>query len=415
MSGHALYWELYRVLGVQKTAARSGRWRGALLAFAAWTAGWVLAAALLLRARPAVLPERCTDEKSRRILAALCRDYRGGWLTGALCEDLCVAGELLYQRCLYYEHGKKVLQAQWRGRTVVLKSKKEAFSSFPALSLPEEEAGPGDPGIPEAELLLMVAGEVKSSLGLELPNTSMAPLWPARQGPGWRRQLASAWSLLQQEEYLYFSLLPDLSRHILPVLGSCGHFYAVEHLAAGSPHHRALFPLADAGQAQAISHIALSFLDMVSHFDSDFAHRLHLCDVKPENFAIRRDFTVVAIDVDMAFFEPKMREILEQNCTGDEDCNFFDCFSKCDFRVNRCGAQRVNSNLQVICEKIFRHWFSPGSPEVSPQLRLQLQQATEECARPGGSSGGSRPSPQVLPRLRWLLQAALRELQEAAE
>lgn len=58
-------------------------------------------------------------------------------------------------------------------------------------------------------------------------------------------------------------------------------------------------------------------------------------------------FQVVAIDVDMAFFEPKMREILEQNCTGDEDCNFFDCFSKCDLRVNKCGSQRVNSNLQV--------------------------------------------------------------------
>ncbi|KAB0403279.1 hypothetical protein E2I00_011210 [Balaenoptera physalus] len=72
-----------------------------------------------------------------------------------------------------------------------------------------------------------------------------------------------------------------------------------------------------------------------------------LCeDLCPENFAIRSDFTVVAIDVDMAFFEPKMREILEQNCTGDEDCNFFDCFSKCDLRVHRCGAQRTNSNLQ---------------------------------------------------------------------
>lgn len=51
--------------------------------------------------------------------------------------------------------------------------------------------------------------------------------------------------------------------------------------------------------------------------------------------------------MDMAFFEPKMREILEQNCTDDEDCNFFDCFSRCDLRVNKCGAQRVNNNLQV--------------------------------------------------------------------
>ena len=56
---------------------------------------------------------------------------------------------------------------------------------------------------------------------------------------------------------------------------------------------------------------------------------------------------MVAIDVDMAFFEPKMREILELICTGDRDCSFFDCFSRCDLRVNKCGAQRVNSNLQV--------------------------------------------------------------------
>lgn len=61
-----------RAVGVRGRAARCGRWRrGALLAFAAWTAGWVLAAALLLRAHPSVLSERCTDEKSRRILAAL--------------------------------------------------------------------------------------------------------------------------------------------------------------------------------------------------------------------------------------------------------------------------------------------------------------------------------------------------------
>nr|XP_021588201.2 divergent protein kinase domain 1C [Ictidomys tridecemlineatus] len=349
-----------------------------------------------------------------------CQDYRGGWLVGDLCEDLCVAGELLYQRCLYYERGKKVLQAQWRGRPVVLKSKREAFSSFPPLGLlQEEEAGQRGQGVPEAELLLVLAGEVKNALGLELPNSSMGPLWPGRWGPGWRRQLASAWSLLQQEEYVHLSLLQGLSRHVLPVLGSCGHFYAVEYLPAGSPQHSALFPLGQAaprgGQVQAISHIALSFLDMVSHFDHDFSHRLHLCDVKPENFAIRSDFTVVAIDVDMAFFEPKMREILEQNCTGDEDCNFFDCFSKCDLHVNKCGAQRVNSNLQVICDKIFRHWFPSTlkSSAVSFRLRRQLQQAVQECTDPEVSTGNWRAAPSVFWKLRRLLQALLKELQEA--
>ncbi|XP_017894833.1 PREDICTED: protein FAM69C [Capra hircus] len=390
--------------------------RRALLACAAWTAGWVLAAALLLRAHPGVPSERCTDEKSRRILAALCQDYRGGALGGDLCEDLCEAGQLRYRRCLYYERGKKVLQADWRGRPVVLKSKEEAFSSFPPLGLLDGQPEAGGQDLPEAELLVLAAGEARSALGLEPAEGGLGRLGLARRGPRRRGQLASLWALLRQEEFVLLSLLRGRSPHAPPVLGSCGHFYAVEHLAAGSPGHRALFPLGPdggrRGQARAVSGVALSFLDMVRHFDHDFAHRLHLCDVKPENFAIRSDFTVVAIDVDMAFFEPKMREILEQNCTRDEDCNFFDCFSKCDLRVHRCGAQRANSNLQVVCDKIFRHWFSSphGSSAVSGPLRGQLRAAVQECAAPS-----TQGTPRVLGRLRSLLQAVLRDLRDGEE
>lgn len=73
----------------------------------------------------------------------------------------------------------------------------------------------------------------------------------------------------------------------------------------------------------------------------------------------------------MAFFEPKMREILEQNCTGDEDCNFFDCFSKCDLRVSKCGAQRVNSNLQVSSRG---SWVALVSTQLwaQPSLRARV-------------------------------------------
>ncbi|KAM6217579.1 divergent protein kinase domain 1C [Rhynchocyon petersi] len=388
------------------------RWgRRALLAAAAWTAGWVLAAALLLRARPPGLPERCSDQRSRRILAALCRDYKGGVLVGDLCEDLCVAGQLVYRRCLYYERGKKVLQADWRGRPVILKSKQEAFSSFQPLALLEEAAE--EHAFPEAELLLLVAGEVKSALGLELANGSLGRLWPGRRGARWRGEVASLWALLQQEEFVLLSLLRGLSRHVPPVLGSCGHFYAVERLAAGSPQLRALFPLDAARGARAgAGAIALGFLELVRHLEQDFAHRLHLCDVKPDNFAIRSDLTVVVIDVDMAFFEPKMREILEQNCTGDEDCDFFDCFSKCDLRVNRCGGQRVNSNLQVICDKILRHLFASlleGSG-VTSQLQRQLQEVVQQCADPRGPAAPRRTAPRIFWKLRSLLQAALREL-----
>lgn len=226
-----------------------------------------------------------------------CRDYRGGALAGDLCEDLCVAGKLLYRRCLYYDRGKKVLQADWRGRPVILKSKEEAFSSFRLPGLLGAPAGDGGPALPEAELLLLVAGEVRGALGLELSGRSLGPLWPGGRGPRRRGQLASLWSLVQQEEFVLLSVLQGLSPHAPPVLGSCGHFYAVEYLAAGSAHHGALFPLdgASRGRARAVSDMALSFLDLVRQFDRGFAHRLHLCDVKPENFAIRRDLTVRAL------------------------------------------------------------------------------------------------------------------------
>lgn len=216
-----------------------------------------------------------------------------------------------------------------------------------------------------------------------------------------RAELASLWSLLQQEEYTFLRVLQDLSSHVARVLGSCGHFYAVEYLSAGHAWDQNIFSLDEVsvpGQQdqnqnpagararwssrEMVHRIALSFLDMVWHFDNDFTHKLHLCDIKPENFAIRKDLTVVAIDVDMAFFEPKMRDILDQNCSSDDDCNFFDCSSRCDAMKRRCSPTRRNTNLQVICEKIFRPWFSPtllGAKAGLP-LQVELQRAVQECS-----------------------------------
>nr|XP_056710471.1 divergent protein kinase domain 1C [Euleptes europaea] len=385
-----------------------------------WAAGGVF---VFLAARGGVWPGRCTDEQSRRMLARLCLDYRQGALTGDLCEDLCVAQKLIYKRCLYYDQGKKVIQADWRGRPVILKSKKEIFSSYQRLGFLEEMELEG---IPESDLLLMVALEIKNALGLELPSNTTGPLWTRGRGPQWKAQLASMWSLLQQEEYIYFSVLQDFSKHVLRVIGSCGHFYAVEYLTAGHAWHSTLFSVEDAvgvsfsgieSKAKAVTEIAISFLDMVNHFDNDFSHRLHLCDIKPENFAIRNDLTVVAIDVDMAFFEPKMRDILEQNCTGDEDCNFFDCFSKCDLRSGKCGAVRANNNLQVICDKIFRPWFSLNlrGSTVSFPLQLQLQKAVHDCAEPGYDDVAPlhRTSLASLSKLYQLLRASQIELQKS--
>ncbi|KAG6921196.1 hypothetical protein G0U57_009575 [Chelydra serpentina] len=41
----------------------------------------------------------------------------------------------------------------------------------------------------------------------------MGPLQTRRRGLHWKAQVASMWPLLQQEEYIYFSLLQDFSKH----------------------------------------------------------------------------------------------------------------------------------------------------------------------------------------------------------
>ncbi|XP_073535052.1 divergent protein kinase domain 1C isoform X3 [Phyllobates terribilis] len=319
-----------------------------------WASCWIFVSTFLFVHR-SMFSDRCNDEESKKILAGLCYDYNTRAVTGDLCEDLCVTEKLMYKHCLYYQRGKKVLQADWQGTPIILKSKNDAFFQFQApIFLDESDAQ----SLTDTELLVMVAVEIKNILGLDLPNSTLLPLWPERQhSPNWKVEFASMWSLYQQEEYLLFNLLQDFSRHVLRVVGTCGHFYAVEFLSAGHSWNQNLFSLEEVvGQCKtgeekmnALLDIAISFLDMVHQFDNEFSHRLHLCDVKPENFAIRSDLTVVAIDMDMAFFEPKMRNILEQKCTSDKDCNFFDCFSTCDLKTYMCGAQRENSNLQKAC------------------------------------------------------------------
>ncbi|XP_028289827.1 divergent protein kinase domain 1C [Gouania willdenowi] len=376
--------------------------RGTLVFALLWFGSWLFLNGLVLVHR-SILSDYCTDDKSRRILERLCVEFSKGSVTGDMCEDLCVLGQVQYKRCLYYENGKKVIEARWREEPVILKSKLENFSSYESLGILDyqetEELSPLD-------VVFYATLEVRNSLGLaenreDVNSSSVFSLWEntrRTEGRSYSRaELASLWSLLQQEEYTFFRMLQDLSSHVTKVLGSCGHFYAVEFLSAGHAWDQNIFSLDEASGAsvrgrwserEKVHRIALSFLDMVRHFDNDFRHKLHLCDIKPENFAIRKDLTVVAIDVDMAFFEPKMRDILDQNCSSDDDCNFFDCSSRCHPTKRRCSPQRWNSNLQVICEKIFRPWFSPtllGAKAGLP-LQVELQRAVQECSETDGTS-----------------------------
>lgn len=112
---------------------------------------------------------------------------------------------------------------------------------------------------------------------------------------------------------------------------------------------------------------------------------MRMKDETAEGFSLWRPLQVVAIDVDMAFFEPKMRDILDQNCSSDDDCNFFDCSSRCNLNKRRCSPRRRNTNLQVglrcgfvVCMAC----SSAGCPADTPPCPLTLHLTPPVTPRP---------------------------------
>ena len=67
-----------------------------------------------------------------------CKNYTDGLITGDLCEPLCIQKEIHFQRCL--EHGRKlhVLQAEWRGIPIILKTPKPLGHKLEQRVLPGE-------------------------------------------------------------------------------------------------------------------------------------------------------------------------------------------------------------------------------------------------------------------------------------
>ena len=104
--------------------------------------------------------------------------------------------------------------------------------------------------------------------------------------------MRSIWSLLQQQEYALLTVLKN-HKHIPRLLGTCGHFYAMEHLSQG----KILAPEILSGLTQLAPwrdrlRVSVSLLEAVNSYEEEFKETLHMCDVKGENFGFDEDGVV---------------------------------------------------------------------------------------------------------------------------
>ncbi|XP_065180955.1 divergent protein kinase domain 1C-like [Sycon ciliatum] len=367
---------------------------------------------------------QCDEERAINFLDQLCSNYTHGYIVGPLCPALCqptlvpddhAIRRLTIKKCL--SHGNKVVLAMTLTRRLQLANgeggseqragevsedvvlKASHFSGEHYRSTIDGPLG----GISMAEALELFKDLMDAFVSPYRTNSTALLKFMDRYGlappsstpplpPPSTAQLHSLWSLLDQEEFVHLMLLANSG--VTPnLIGSCGHAYLVPSRPPPSAFNLMLLPHISWRERV---RTALGFLTLEQRLASTRYGVFHLCDVKGENFGVRRQATtcsdnsenvhalsshdtewaddpgvrmerntdessecrneleVEAIDIDISFFERKMKEMLGQpRCDTDEECEFFDCHAYCDKWRRQCADVRSNHNLHVLCRKIF--------------------------------------------------------------
>ncbi|XP_060557026.1 divergent protein kinase domain 1C-like [Ruditapes philippinarum] len=150
----------------------------------------------------------------------------------------------------------------------------------------------------------------------------------------------------------------------------------------------------------------------------DLSEKLHLCDIKPDNFGLRDNGEVTLIDTDCALFEENLlMQFNHTNCTSHDDCDFFDCRGFCDTKTNKCLQERTNNNMQAVCEDVFVGYF-PKMPtgllrDPPGSIKVELFKLLQECSSPEVETDRQgvrqRVQPHTIKNLQELLHKSIGE------
>ncbi|XP_076028353.1 divergent protein kinase domain 1C [Oratosquilla oratoria] len=158
------------------------------------------------------------------------------------------------------------------------------------------------------------------------------------------------WTLLYDSEFLFTVLFQEYK--VFPRLyDTCANYYGVEF--AKPLTGNAMLPLSMSWEERLYK--ALDILHYVNKLEMIWPEPIHLCDVKHDHFGWTSDGNVVFLDLDAVLTEESLRKSIEStgSCSEDEDCSFFDCWGRCSQKTARCLQGRSNTNLQVVCDKVF--------------------------------------------------------------
>ena len=277
-----------------------------------------------------------------------------------MCNDMCIASNFHYTKCLNYKGGKNITFGHWNNRPVILKTSngdnqrnfdREIGDSMKIIDFLDrirehiqENFGIIDRRSNEDLIELLWSD---SNIETLLSTDNLTPYEVATQ----RSFQRSLWSLINQDEYLFTKYFSD-NRYLPYVFGTCGSYYAVEYAPSTGALDPDVFHMSRLTRHSWSERVKLAhdLLNVVRSLEEDFEEAVHMCDVKGSNFGISQEGIVKAIDTDTVFFRSKIAKIIGDTgtCLADDDCHFFDCLGKCDTETRTCNAVVMNNNLEVI-------------------------------------------------------------------
>lgn len=188
------------------------------------------------------------------------------------------------------------------------------------------------------------------------------------------------WLLMEDHEFLTSVVFGHLN--LFPgILATCGTYYAVPYLEPLTKNAMRPFELSWRERLWK----ALDIVRYLRELEAAWTEPLHLCDVKHDHFGWTSDGRVMAVDLDSVVPETSLMRTMDltPRCDSNSDCSYFDCKGRCHLRTSKCELQRVNTNLQVVCDKVFlgntEGFISLYGLLVSHEANEELTEALELC------------------------------------
>lgn len=185
---------------------------------------------------------------------------------------------------------------------------------------------------------------------------------------------------IQDHEFLTAVVFEKL--HLFPkIAGICGTYYAMQYFEPLTRNPMQPFSLSWRSRLWK----ALDILKYIGQLETAGREPLHLCDVKHDHFGWDEGGSLAFLDLDCVLYESSLLKMMENTpyCSNHEDCSYFDCKGRCHHRTNRCEVERSNTNLQVICDKIFLgntdSLLSLYGLLVSDETTEDLEEALQLC------------------------------------